>query len=173
MKREISFSTENNKETNKAFAKKYFIDQGFVLTNESEDELKFIRGSYLLNMVTFNPLKWKSDIILSFGHTDVEAVFNISTFGQTVSKKENELWDVFISNLKKTVLEEKDFAAINNSSLHATKKSSYKLIGVTLLITTVVAIPAGIIAHNTNQDNVFFIGLCLGASSFFILKDKI
>jgi hypothetical protein len=173
MIREITFSTENDKQTNKALVKKYFIDQGFILKSESAEELNFTRGNYLLNMVTFNPLKWKSNIVVSFQRASMHAFFDISTFGQTISKKENQLWDVFISNLKQAVLEKKDFAVINKASLHETKKSSYKLIGLTILITAIFAIPAGIIAHNTNQDNVFFIGICLGLSSFFILKDKI
>lgn len=142
------------------------------MKSESEEGLNFTRGNYLLNMVTFNPLKWKSSIFISFSGASMQALFDINTFGQTISKKENELWDVFIANLRQAVLEKKDFDVINKASLQATKRSSYKLIAITLLITGIVAIPAGIIAHNTNQDNVFFIGSCIGLSSFFILKDK-
>ncbi|WP_018343270.1 hypothetical protein [Cytophaga aurantiaca] len=173
MKKSISFLTENNKIVNKDLTKNYFISQGFILKDESEDELNFVRGNYLLNMVTFDPLKWKSNIVITFSDNLIRAVFSISTFGQTVSKKEEALWNIFISNLEQSILEKKDLSSANEILLSETQKSSFKLVGLTILITAIVGIPSGIIAHYTGNDRIFFIGISLGASSFFILKDKV
>lgn len=173
MRKRIVFSTGNDKTINKDLAKKYFIDQGFILKNELEDTINFTRGSYLLNMVTFDPLKWRSVITLAFEEDSINALFDISTFGQTVSKKEESLWDFFILNLEQSILGKKDFSLINEASLNETKQSSFKLVGWTILITAIVGIPSGIIAHYTDYDLIFFIGISLGVSSFFILKDKV
>ena len=38
----------------------YFLSQGFKLTKDTSNFLQFERGNIFQNMITFNPLKWKS-----------------------------------------------------------------------------------------------------------------
>lgn len=167
MNKEIFFSTENDKTTNKELSKNYFISQGFFLKGETENELNFVRGSYLLNMVTFDPLKWKSNLSLIFSGNSINGVFDISTFGQTVSKKEEELWNSFILNFEESVLHKENFKEKNKQLLSDTKNHSFRLVGWTILGAALFGIPAGVIAFYMKNDLIFFIGTCIGAGSFF------
>ena len=167
MRKGIVFSTGKDKTINKDLAKKYFISQEFILKSELEDTINFARGSYLLNMVTFDPLKWRSTITLTFEEDSINAIFNISTFGQTVSKKEEVLWDFFILNLEQSILEKKNFSLINEVSLNETKKHSFRLMGWTILGVVLFGVPSGILANYMQEDFIFFIGIAIGGGFFF------
>lgn len=63
MKRYVTFEIEAAKSFVER-TKDYFINSGFTLSGESKDELRFSRGSVVQSMVTFNPLRWKSNITI-------------------------------------------------------------------------------------------------------------
>lgn len=81
----------------------YFEKQGFKLTSKEQNSLQFERGSTLKNMVTFNPLEWKSITKIYFKDSKVISVFDINTTYQTVTIKEEKLWELFISNYQQTI----------------------------------------------------------------------
>lgn len=137
------------------------------MKDEFENELNFVRGSYLLNMVTFDPLKWKSNISLIFSGKSINASFDINTFGQSVSKKEDDLWNSFVLNFEKSILHKEKFKEINKQLLNETKNHSFRLVGWTVLGAALFGIPAGIIAFYMKNDLIFFIWICIGAGSFF------
>ena len=66
MVKTIEFESNKPLDLLKEESRIYFQKQGFRLANEGENTLDFKRGSYLTNLVAFNPLKWKSSITVVF-----------------------------------------------------------------------------------------------------------
>ena len=102
-------------------------------------ELKFHRGSIFKNMWTFNPLKWKSEIFVEITGHEVQATFNINTFGQTVRDIEVDLWDSFINNFRLYLTKNIDYETVNRNELRRTMSDSFKL----LLLLAIRAIGRG------------------------------
>ena len=127
------------------------------------------------NMMTFNPLKWKSSIKIKFEEDIVNANFDINTIHQTVTLKEERLWKKFISNYQKTIETGKSLISENQAELRATKKSFWRYIGYAILGAIVFGIPSGIIAYLTGIESVLSIGVVGGGLMFMmnkINKDK-
>jgi hypothetical protein len=106
----------------------YFKESGFKLVSIQNENLTFSRGSILTNLFTFNPLKWKSKIGVEIIDKEVKVDANINTIGQTVIDAEDNLWDVFLTNLKFFLTNNIDYKEINNEVLKSTRKESYKFI---------------------------------------------
>ena len=124
----------------------------------------------LRNMVTFNPLKWKSSIRIEFDKETVIANFDINTIHQAVTLKEEKLWGKFISNYQRTIETGKSFISENQSELKDTKKTTWKYIRYAILGAIIVGIPSGIIAHLTGIESIVTIGAVSGALIFMMNK---
>lgn len=148
----------------------YFQKQGFKLANSDKNLLQFERGSVMKNMVTFNPLKWKSSIKIKFEEDIVNANFDINTLYQVVTLKEERLWEKFISNYQKTIETGKSLISENQAEHRATKKSSWKYIRYAVLGAIVFGIPSGIIAYLTGIESIVTIGTASGALMFMMNK---
>lgn len=175
MEKEISFHHAKPTEDVIQATKKYFVSQGFRLANSTENPLIFKRGSLLLNMVTINPLKWKSTISIKVKDKEVNAVFDINTTSQLASLKEEKLWDSFIANYKEALLADFDYAAANNQLLKDTKSNTRKFIGAAIVGAVAAWIPAAVIAHHTGVGSIGGIGATAGALgylSYLIEKEK-
>ena len=170
MNHKIEF--KSNKSTNilKEETLNYFQNQGFKLAKSDEISLQFERGSVMKNMVTFNPLKWKSSIKIKFEEDIVKANFDINTIHQAVTLKEERLWEKFISNYQETIETGKSLISENQEELRATKKSSWKYIGYAILGAIVFGIPSGIIAYLTGVESIVIIGAVSGALTFMMTK---
>jgi hypothetical protein len=170
MNQKIEFKSSKSIDVLKKETLDYFQKQGFKLAGSDENILQFERGSVMKNMVTFNPLKWKSSIIIKFEEDKVKADFDINTIHQAVTLKEEELWGKFISNYQKTIETGKSLISENQSELKATKKSSWKYIGYAFLGAIVFGMPSGIIAYLTGIESIVTIGAVIGALTFMMNK---
>ena len=169
MKRQITFKLTDT-EYFSALTKNYFTGTGFKKVSETKNQLSFVKGSSLLNMVTFNPLNWKSEVKVILTNDIVEAYFDINTVGQMVTPKEEKLWDIFIENYKISVRDKVDMTQVNKNQLSETKKDSWKYVKHSLIGAIVFGVPSGILAYYTGLDTLAPMGASIGAISFLSKK---
>ncbi len=153
----------------------YFQSQGFNLTNNDELSIQFERGSILRNMLTFNPLKWKSIVEISFDKNDIIANFEINTVFQAVSHQEENLWQEFISNYQKTLQTNQSFISENEAQLKDTRKSSYQYVRRSMLGAIIFGLPGGLLAHLTGINLLMLVAVVGGGLLFLVMsinKDK-
>lgn len=151
----------------------YFQKSGFkkVYNNKDDNKLTFERGSIASNMWTFNPLNWKSTINIEINEQDVKANFNINATGQIPTNKDELLWETFIGNYQKYLLDSKfDFLAENTKTLNSTKSKNLKYIGWAALGGLIGGLPAGLIAYWTGINAIVSIGAGGGAIALLIKK---
>ncbi|SIT94018.1 hypothetical protein SAMN05444128_3394 [Pontibacter indicus] len=148
--------------------KEYFVSQGFQLYRGSENSLVFKRGSTLLNMVTFNPLKWNSTISVEITDSEIKALFDIDTSFQAVTLKEEQLWESFINNFKESIQSSFDYCAINKKLLKETKNNSWKYVKAAVIGGLAAGIPGGTIAYLTGAGSVVGIATAGGAISYMM-----
>jgi hypothetical protein len=169
MKRQITFKLDD---TN-SFApltKEYFAGSGFKKISETENQITFEKGNALLNMVTFNPLNWKSKVDVILQNNIVVADFDINTFGQLTTPKEEKLWDTFVENYKVSVTDKLDLASENQKQLIETKQDSLKQVKWALLGALVFGVPCGVLAYFTGVDALAGMGAAFGAIFFMMYK---
>lgn len=172
LKKQILFTCSNDGDLS-AKVIEYFKKSGFkqVDRGSSGSKLVFERGSLFTNMVTFNPLNWKSEIEIFIEEEHVSANFHIDAIGQIPTSKDERLWDIFIGNFQKYLCDVNfDFQSENNALVRQTKSKNLTYIGWTLLGAVFGGIPAGFIAHSTGIHVVAAIGASLGAIAFLMMK---
>lgn len=175
MEKEIYFHSTKSKEEITEATTQYFVSQGFRLTISTERLVVFERGSLLLNMVTMNPLKWKSIINIEISEGEVKALFDIDTTSQLATVKEEELWDNFINNYREAILGDFNYVEANNKLLKGTLSSTRKFIGAAVVGAVAAWIPAAVIAHYTGIGSIGGIGATAGALgylSYLIEKER-
>lgn len=148
----------------------YFLKSGFKENGRTGNQLVFVKGSMLQNMVTFNPLNWKSRVSVSLEGDNVVAEFDIQTFGQIVSPKEENLWDTFISNYKTSLTTKEDQSEENQKEVKETIKSSFmyaKWAGVGAIV---MGVPFGVLAYRTGVDRLALLGMAGGALLFMMYR---
>ncbi len=170
MKKKIEFETSLLEKDIMKSTKTYFLSQGFKLEQESIDKLIFKKGSLLFNMITFNPLTWKSIITITFNPKTITGDFDIDTTGQTVTPKEEQLWENFIQNYKRFLLTNLDYTTENKQHLRSTYKSNLNYIKPAIMGAVIVGIPAGILAYFTGINSLVSVGAAGGAISFVMNK---
>lgn len=150
----------------------YFIEYGFKHVESYKDKyIKFQRGSLFLNLWTFNPLKWKSEIIIYIEGSEITADFNINTFGQMLTFKEEKMWAIFIENYQRFLSDKSfDFRTENKNNLKDTKRSSLKYVGWFFLGSLIAAIPVGLLAYWTGNDS--FVGVLIILGGMFLAQMK-
>ncbi|MEH0157564.1 hypothetical protein V6R21_25925 [Limibacter armeniacum] len=146
------------------------MKSGFKLKSELENELVFERGSTLLNMVTFNPLKWKSLISISIQDNMISANFDVSTIGQSLTAKEEKLWDTFVENYQQAMQLGVGKIADNRKELRKTKLKSFHYILWAIIGAVLFGIPTGIIGALFEIDSLVGVGTSVGAMSFLMYK---
>ena len=128
LEKKIDFTVTNKIHLEESISE-YFTQSGFNLKSQDNTKLIFIRGSYFLNLWTFNPLKWKSNIEVSITDLEVKVTAIVQTIGQIVLAAEDKLWDEFLNNLKVYLTENIDFRENNRNQLKEVKKESIKFVG--------------------------------------------
>ncbi|PKV76111.1 hypothetical protein [Pontibacter ramchanderi] len=166
MKRNLNFKFDCSKEVASQKVKEYFLSQGFKLHSNYKDQLVFKRGSILLNMVTFNPFQWNSTITIEIADSVINSEFDINTDFQAVTLKEEQLWENFIDNFKKSIIDNLNYSSINKKLLRETKYNSLKYVKPALIGGLAAAIPGGIIAYFTGAGSVVAIAAAGGAMSY-------
>ncbi|MCU0392809.1 MAG: DUF4133 domain-containing protein [Thermoflexibacter sp.] len=151
----------------------YFQKSGFKhIDNKTTDNIIiFERGSITSNMWTFNPLNWKSTIDIEISGQDVKANFNINATGQIPTNKDELLWETFIGNYQKYLLDSKfDFLAENSKALNTNKRKNLKYSGWAALGGLIGGLPAGLIAYWTGINTIVSIGAAGGAIALLTMK---
>jgi hypothetical protein len=151
----------------------YFKKSGFkhIVSNPTDNKIKFGRGSIASNMWTFNPLNWKSEIDIEFNGQEVKAYLDINAAGQIPTNKDELLWETFINNYQKYLLDSNfDFPTENSKSLKTTKSKNLKYLGWAALGGLIGGIPAGLIAYWAEIDTIVSIGAAGGAIALMTKK---
>ena len=170
MERSLQFKYQDNQELARRRTIKYFTEQGFKPSESANEVLIFKRGNTFLNMVTFNPLQWKSTITITFSNSEIKAFFDIDTSFQTVTSKEEQLWEAFIHNFQESIQEEKDFSGINKKLVGETKRSSFKYILMAFLGGIIGAAAGCILAYFTDYPDLITICAVIGATTLISYK---
>ncbi len=111
----------------------YFTLSGFKFIETNEDNLKFIHNSSIFDTWRANPLKWGSEILVSFNQNQVTANFSIDTDSQMNSAEEEKVWTTFIINFKIFLTDIIEFKEINTKIITDVKRSKLIYIGWTVL----------------------------------------
>ncbi len=122
MNKQISFQVTDNLQLTERIVT-YFTKSGFKFIDSLDDKLKFIHNSSLLDTWTIDPLKWGSEIIISFNDKEVTADFYVDTDSQMNTVEEEKVWNTFIENFKLSLTDEKQWTDINKMVLSDVKKS--------------------------------------------------
>lgn len=153
----------------------YFSKSNFRQTSALTDKkISFRRGSLLTNMVTFNPLKWKSEIQIDIQGQEVSVELRINTFAQLSTPKEAALWDDFIKHYEAYLTDSRleDHLSNNAASLKAVKKNNYRLMGWFLIGGMIAAIPATLLAIWTGVGALAPLGATLGGMYYLNKKNE-
>lgn len=150
----------------------YFTKSGFKqVDTQNITVVRFQRGSLTTNMYAFNPLKWKSDIVVEIEGQELKAAFSINTEGQIPTNRDEELWDEFADNYVRFLQDPRfDFMTANASALKRTKSKNWNYLGWMLLGGLMGGIPGAFIAYLTGIKTIFSVGAVLGAVA--LLKKK-
>ncbi|WP_020538824.1 hypothetical protein [Lewinella cohaerens] len=175
MNKRIEFTSERKINELREETLNYFQNQGFKLSEDSTNFMHFKRGSVIRNMVTFNPLKWKSIIKIEFKSKLVITEVYVNTIFQAVTLKEEELWKNFILNYQKTMKTGESYIFDNKEELKKTKRSSWKYIWYAFIGAIIFGIPSGIVAYITGVESILRVGAISGSLIFMmnrISKEK-
>tara|TARA_Y100001972_G_scaffold129251_1_gene195718 strand:- start:2882 stop:3424 length:543 start_codon:yes stop_codon:yes gene_type:complete len=167
MERKVEFEINKTANTAKYNIQRYFEQFGFKTQQTEPNKLIFHQGSTFRNMITFNPLKWKSRIEITINEKLVSASFKINTIGQMVTTKEENLWDVFINNFQDSIVNGNDTKDTVKSELKNTYKSSLDYVLQVFLGALIFGIPGGIISHFTGT-TMFVTGSAVGGALYFM-----
>ncbi len=168
MRKQIEFRLNKDAGSMSELVKKYFLKFGFKILTESSDEIVFEQGNAFQNMVTFNPLKWRSKIKVKFSIQDVLADFDINTSGQMASPREEQLWDSFINNFKRSISENIDLTNENMNLISSVKRDSWNKIGWFVIGAVIFGVPAGLLGYFTGVDMLAPLG-GVGGGLFFMM----
>ena len=153
----------------------YFVKQGFKEVMRTESKLSFKRGNIFLNMVTMNPLKWKSKFTLLFEEGKISTDFEINTIYQMVSSQEEKVWFNFVHNYHQSVTTGKLQLPDNKKLIKKAKRAVLKHFGYALLGGFLFGVPGIIISYYTGI-HAIATGLGVGGAMFFlnrsVEKDK-
>ncbi len=173
MKHQLEFTSDKSLEILQSATKQYFTAQGFKLSEENSNHLQFKRGSISQNMLTFNPLKWKSCIDIKFDNQKIHADFDINSTFQSVTKKDEQLWETFVTNYQKSIETDQNLIEENRQTLQNTQKSNRKYLVAALIGALVFGIPGGFIAYWSGIDIIAGLSPALGAMIFMMTKIEI
>jgi hypothetical protein len=142
MKRNFTFKTNYDVAETRRIVLDYFDDQGFIVTYQDTNMLVFNKGNRWHNMMTYNPLEWKSTIKVIFKDKTCDLHAVISTFGQIVTPNEEALWDTFFENLRlSTADNSNDYAEINEAMAHKTMADGQIYASLFVLVLFLVGAP--------------------------------
>ena len=148
----------------------YFLAMGFTKERGTQNSLVYAKGSGLMNLVTFNPLNWKTVVTVTVNGDVINADFDITTFGQMVTPKEEGLWDIFINNFKMSLVNNVDLTAENHRQLKVTDRDSWNFIKWAILGAVVFGVPFGFLAYLSEWDMLAPLGAAIGAIVFVTVK---
>jgi hypothetical protein len=169
MKRHLQFKIERDSQLSKKVFN-YFDRSGFKLVEQNDNCLKFTFNSRILDTWIFNPLKWKSDIVVLINDKEIKAKFLIDTSAQIVTAEVKEAWQVFIDNFRQYIIDGIEFEEVNTEAVKRARQSILKLTAWTILAIAVGGIIGACINHFIRHTFMTYIGLILGAHYFLRRK---
>lgn len=172
IKKTIGFNASDSTDLKKMTIE-YFQKNGFKQKNNenSDTRILFERGSFVSNLWTFDPLKWKSTIEIEIIEEYVKAIFTINTFGQIPQKTDALVWETFIGNYQKYLVESNfDFIFENSKILNTCKRKNLKYIGWAAIGGLIGGLTTGFIAYWTGINSIVSIGAVAGAIALLTKK---
>jgi hypothetical protein len=169
MKKQIKFKLDDPSSFI-SLTKDYFANAGFKILNETSNQISFVKGNTLHNIVTFNPLNWKTGVNVTLQNEMVVADFDINTIGQLVTAREDKLWNTFVENYKMSITGRTDFTTENNRHARETKSDSLKYLKWAIAGAVVFGIPFGFVAYITGIDILAPLGAAVGAISLMMFR---
>lgn len=153
----------------------YFEVMGFTFAAQDliAGKFRFEKGSLLGNVVTFNPLQWKSVVEVTIEEQQLTAHFYIHTTYQFPSNNDEALWDSFVSNFEKYLQEPAfNFKTANAQAIKVNKRKNRKYVGWALLGGLITGIPAGVMALWLDSPLIASGGAALGGLALMSKKIK-
>jgi len=171
MIKNIIFKSSVNKDIEEK-TEEYFLQSGFDLKEKKEGFLKFSHRASLLSSWTLDPLKWDSEIIVTFQGYEVSADFTIDSNGQMNTTEEENTWNKFIENYRRFLINNIDFKEENRRELKKARKSGLGYI----LCAAGGAVAGGIIsfalARFTGIKEISYLGIPVLVSVFLSYRIK-
>ena len=169
MKKQITFKLEDINSLDR-LTDNYFVKMGFKKVKGPHNSLTYIKGSRLMNMVTFNPLNWRTVVTVTVNDNVVNADFDINTLGQMVTPKEEGLWDTFVNNYKMSLDNNVDVTSENLRQLKETKSDSWNYVKWAILGAIAFGVLFGFLAYLIDWDMLAPMGAAIGAVVFVVVK---
>lgn len=144
--KELEIIVRNKKNNIVELTIEYFTKQGFKFVGNEGNNFEFRRGSLFWNNFTFNPLKIKSCINIMVDDNKVNAVFDVDTTGQTILPSEIKLWDEFIANYERTLVEGKINTKSTKQKHWINRFAQFKYLFWLLIIALLVVVIQGSIS---------------------------
>lgn len=149
---------------------RYFEEHNFKLDTNEQFKLTFKRGSLAKNMITFNPLNWKSILTVKVNNSEVDYNWKVDSTFQVVTKQEEKVWESFVSNFHTTI----ESGVLSNQdtqeALLTNKKSIKGYLLHAVMGAILFGIPSGLLAHYTGMAIIVSIGAASGALGFLYWK---
>lgn len=167
MKKQIQFEITDST-TALESTRTFFTAQGFTITNQTDTTITFSKGSVIQNLASFNPLKWKSTTDVSVSNNLLTADFAIDTTGQTVTAKEEKLWDTFIQKFRSAVANNTDVTQEISREVRAAQQGTWKYVLWALVGGFVVGVPFAFLAYLTGFKMLAPMGAAAGSILFMM-----
>lgn len=167
----INFSPKANNLIERTI--EYFEKSGFKMAHSSKQQIEFTRGSFLGNLVVFNPLKWKSKIVVVLTDIDLKVHLKLKTTGQMVTEREIETWKEFIDNYESFLNNDQfDFQSKNDQSIKKAHQNNVQLIKWTIVGMLIGLVPGILLAWLTGYSSIATTTAMAGGAFMLVYKAR-
>ena len=154
-------------------ANEYFTRSGFHKIRSTDCLAQFAGGSTLQNLVTFNPLKWKSKIRIELKESALIVHISLNTFGQVINERELMTWKEFIDNFENFINNSQfNYEESNNTFVTETKSKNFEIAKWLCIGMIIGAVPGGIVLKITDNIQIGFMAMAFAAIAFYFFKSK-
>ena len=165
MNKQIEFQVNDNRQLATKTAE-YFTQSGFKLTDTKSDQLKFIHSSSIFDAWKLNPIKWGSEVTISFNRNNVKAEFSVDTEAQMNTSEEENVWETFIENFRAYLTTGIEYKDLNKKALEEVRKTRLIYMGWTILGAAIGGV-IGIFFYKFAENNfIGYIAIPIMASFF-------
>lgn len=123
----------------------FFLSENFKIKSFEHGKMTFTRGNILRNYFAFNPSKWKTVINIKLSEVTETAThltlnIDVITTGQMVTAEEEYFWKEYVSFLKYSIKENKNFLKVSKHAANTAFKKNWEYIKE-LNIASLIALP--------------------------------
>ena len=150
----------------------YFQDAGFQFDKTDSKKLRFYQNDSIFEAWKVDPLKWKSEIIVTIQNSVVFAEFDIETEAQMFTYEEEKVWNEFIDNFQNSIQEEKIIAkSVKVEQLNKKRKGKFIYIAWTIIGALTGGLIGLLIARYSESKTLVY--LCIPVFATLFLKFRI